>query len=202
MSITLVITLITVAVSVLCFSNRDMFFKLDLSAYSIHHRKEFHRFLTHAFLHADWGHLVINMFVFYQFGKLVEMYFQQLFGEKWILYYLMLYIGGVLFSALPGYARNKNNPAYHAVGASGAVSAIVFSFILMEPFAPLGIIFIPIRIPAILFGLLYLAAEIYLDKKSSSNIAHSAHYFGAIFGFFFTLILEPGLLLLIFEDWL
>ncbi|MEX2596752.1 MAG: rhomboid family intramembrane serine protease [Salibacteraceae bacterium] len=194
MTITLFILIATAAVSIPAFNNRQLFFKLDFQPYMIQRNNQWYRFLSHAFLHADWGHFVINMFVLYQFGKFVEQFYAQLFGTTWIVFFLMLYIGGILFSSIPGYVRHKNNYSYHGVGASGAVSAVVYAFILMEPMAPLGLLFIPFQIPAWIFGLLYLALEFYLDKNSNSPIAHSAHYYGAIFGVVFTFLLKPELL--------
>lgn len=199
MSITLVILIATGLISASALNNRELFYKLDFQPFMIDRNKQWYRFLTHAFLHADWGHLVVNMFVFYQFGKMVESYFELFFGPRWIVYFCLLYLGGMLFSTIPGYARNRTNYNYHAVGASGAVSAIVYAFILMEPMAPLGLFLIPFRIPAWIFGLLYLALEYYLDKNSKSNVAHSAHYFGAVFGLLFTFILKPELLLRFFQ---
>lgn len=200
MSITLLLIIATVALSVPAFNNQGLFYKLDLDAYQIHHRKEYHRFLSHAFLHADWGHLAVNMYVLYAFGRMVEDHFQYYFHGRWVLYYSMLYLGGILFSALPGFSRNKDNPSYHAVGASGAVSAIVFAFILIEPFGKLGLLLFPFfKLPAYAFGLIYLAAEIYLDRRGGSRIAHSAHYFGAIFGLILTFILKPDFLFRIFQ---
>lgn len=195
MSITLFIVLATAMVSVSALNNRDLFYKLDFQPFMIQRNKQWYRFLSHAFVHADWGHLAVNMYVLYQFGKLVESYFEVMFPDMWQIYFVLLYVGGILFSTIPGYARNRENYGYHGVGASGAVSAIVYSFILMEPMAPLGIIFIPISMPAIVFGLLYLVLEIYLDRNRKSNIAHSAHYFGGLFGVFFTAIVEPDLVL-------
>lgn len=139
------------------------------------------------------------MYVLYTFGKTVELQYEQLFGVKWIVYFTMLYLGGILFSTIPGYARNRENYNYHGVGASGAVSAVVFTYILINPMQNLGLIFIPgLGIPAILFGLLYLAYEIYMDKNKKSPIAHSAHYFGAIYGLILTALLEPQLVLRFF----
>ena len=194
MSMTLFILSANLLVSIPAFNNRELFFKLDFQPYLIIRKQQWYRFLSHAFLHADWGHLVINMFVLYQFGKFVEQSFEALFADRWMLYFGMLYLGGILFATLPGFARNRDNYNYHGVGASGAVSAVVYAFILIEPFAPLGLLFIPFRIPAWIFGLLYLALEYYLDKNSNSHIAHSAHYYGAVFGVIFTFILEPQLL--------
>ena len=195
MSFTLFIVLANALVSITALNNRDLFLKLDFQPYLIQRNNQWYRFISHAFVHADWGHLSVNMYVLYQFGKLVETYYEQLFPGMWQVYFVLLYLGGILFSTIPGYARNKENFNYHGVGASGAVSAVVFSFILMEPMAPLGIIFIPISMPAIVFGLLYLALEVYLDRNRKSNIAHSAHYFGGLFGVVFTVLIEPELVL-------
>ncbi|MBT3648091.1 MAG: rhomboid family intramembrane serine protease [Flavobacteriales bacterium] len=195
MSFTLFIVLANALVSITALNNRDLFLKLDFQPYLIQRNNQWYRFISHAFVHADWGHLAVNMYVLYQFGKLVETYYEQLFPGMWQVYFVLLYLGGILFSTIPGYARNKENFNYHGVGASGAVSAVVFSFILMEPMAPLGIIFIPISMPAIVFGLLYLALEVYLDRNRKSNIAHSAHYFGGLFGVVFTVLIEPELVL-------
>ena len=195
MSFTLFIVLANALVSITALNNRDLFLKLDFQPYLIQRNNQWYRFISHAFVHADWGHLAVNMYVLYQFGKLVETYYEQLFPGMWQVYFVLLYLGGILFSTIPGYARNKENFNYHGGGASGAVSAVVFSFILMEPMAPLGIIFIPISMPAIVFGLLYLALEVYLDRNRKSNIAHSAHYFGGLFGVVFTVLIEPELVL-------
>lgn len=200
MSITLFILLANVLVSISALRNTELFFKLDFQPYLIERRKQWYRFLTHAFVHADGFHLVVNMYVLYSFGKTVENDFAALFGDLWIPYFITLYLGGILFSTLPGYARHRDDYNYHGVGASGAVSAVVFSFILIRPMQPLGLIFIPgFDLPAIVFGLLYLAAEVYLDRNRRGNIAHSAHYFGGIYGMLLTAILEPQLVTRFFE---
>jgi membrane associated rhomboid family serine protease len=135
------------------------------------------------------------MFVLYNFGENVEVYFKYFFGElKGIFYYLLLYLGGILFSNIISYKRHSDNPAYTAVGASGAVSAVVFSFILIAPFQMLYL-FMSIPIPALLFALLYLFYEHYMDKKGNTGIAHDAHFTGALFGLFFTILLEPYLVI-------
>lgn len=200
MSITIFILLVTVLVSLSALRNRELFCKLDFQPYLIDRNKEWYRFFSHAFIHADGFHLGINMYVLYTFGNTVEANFQALYGQQvWVAYYLLLYVGGVLFSALPGYMRNKENYAYHGVGASGAVSAVVFSYILMNPFSKLGIILIPIGLPAFAFGILYLGYEVYMDRNRKSNIAHSAHYIGAIFGLVFTAATKPSLILRFFD---
>lgn len=202
MTITLFILLANVLVSVSCLQNREYFFKLDFQPYMIVRNKEWYRFISHAFVHADGFHLVVNMYVLYTFGKTVEFQYAALFGSMWIPMFLLLYLGGILFSAIPGYARNKENYNYHGVGASGAVSAIVFTYILNNPMRPLGLIFIPgFDLPAIVFGALYLVYEIYMDRNKRSPIAHSAHYFGAIFGVIFTILMAPDVVIQLWNEY-
>src|SRR5437016_4897093 len=126
--ITILIILINVVLSFIAFGNRQLFTKLLFSPYIISKNKEWHRFFTHAFIHADWGHLLMNMFVLYSFGTQLEnYYFEDLFGSKSIFYYTLLYVGAILISSYPSFEKNKDNFNYNSVGASGAVSAVVFS---------------------------------------------------------------------------
>lgn len=193
-SITLIIIIITCIVSIRCFGDKETFYKLAYSPYEIKHNKSNYKFLTHALVHADFIHLFFNMFVLYNFGENVEIYFNYFFGNlKGSFYFLLLYIGGIFFSNIISYKRHHENPNYTAVGASGAVSAIVFSFILISPFQMLYL-FMSIPIPAVLFALLYLLYEHYMDKRGNTGIAHDAHFAGAIFGFLFTFMLQPSLL--------
>lgn len=188
--ITLVIIVITTIFSILCFNNKDLFFKHQFNPYIINERREWHRFFTHALVHADWIHLLFNMYVLYSFGNIVEYYYDNAFEEKSGFYYCVLYVGAVLASSIPAFEKHKHNSWYNAVGASGAVSAVVFASILFNPAAKIGIIFIPIGIPAFIFGFLYLGYSYYMAKKDQGNIAHDAHFFGALFGIMFTLILD------------
>lgn len=192
MSVTLIVIIITCAVSLIAFSKRELMQKLQFNPYSVLKNKEHYRFFTHALLHGDWGHLFVNMYVLYNFGELLEILFDRVTGHGW-LFFLIVYVGGVLFACLPSLKRHKDNPSYSAVGASGAISAILFSFIIFMPTAPLNVMFIPIDIPAVVIGLLYLAYEVYQDKRGRDNVAHDAHYMGAIFGIVITLIIEPSL---------
>ena len=193
MSVTIVIILITVVVSVLAFSNRDLFRRLVFNAYDIKHFKNSYRFLSYALIHADWIHLLVNMMVLYSFGRNVEVYYGYNFGSKGILYFILLYIGGAALSTLPSYGKHKDDYSYTAVGASGAVSAVVFASIIFDPWSKLIIFPIPIGIPAILFGFLYLIYSWYMGKKNIDNVGHDAHFWGAVFGFVFTIVLKPAL---------
>jgi membrane associated rhomboid family serine protease len=193
MSITLLIIIATVVVSFSAFNNTSLFDRLKFNPYQIHHRKEWYRFLGHALLHGDWMHLLVNMYVFYIFGGLTERIFQSVMGTmKGGLYFLLLYVGGVLFATLPAYKKHCDNHYYNSVGASGAVSAILFASIVLLPTNSIYLFFIPIPIPAFIFGALYLAYEHYMDKRSQDNVAHDAHFWGALFGVLLTIIVVPN----------
>jgi membrane associated rhomboid family serine protease len=188
--LTIIIIVLTVLVSILCFQNQDLFMKLRFSPYLVKHKNQTYRFFTHAFVHADWMHLIINMFVLFNFGRLVEYGFNLYFERKGMVYFILLYLGGILFSSLPSYWKHQNDHTYSSIGASGAVSAVLFSSIMMLPLSSLQIFPIPINIPAFVFGFLYLAYEAYSAKKTSDNIGHDAHFWGALYGVIITLILN------------
>ncbi len=105
-----------------------------------------------------------------------------------------------MFAALPAFRKHSDNSYYNSVGASGAVAAVLFSFILFMPTTSLYLMFIPIPIPAFVFGILYLALEAYLDKRSQDNVAHDAHIWGAIFGVAFTIVMKPSVVLSFIEE--
>ena len=195
-NITLIIIIVTVIVSLRAFSDKATFDKLKFNAYAINNYREWFRFFTHALIHADWMHLLVNMFVLYSFGALVEDYYAFYFGPKAIFYFLTLYIGSVIVSSIPSYEKNKNNIYYNAVGASGAVSAILFASILFYPTGKIMLILLPVPIPSFVFGALYLIYSAYMSKKNIDNVGHDAHFYGAIFGFVFTILLKPKLFMI------
>jgi membrane associated rhomboid family serine protease len=135
------------------------------------------------------------MFVLYSFGHLVESLAKArlYFGSEYILYYLLLYIGGLLFSIIPAYGKHKNDVFYNAVGASGAVSAVVLAGIIMFPQGLISFYFIPIEIPAWIFGIIYLLYEFIMVRKAKDNIGHDAHFWGAVYGIILTLVFKPSL---------
>jgi len=192
MSITLAIIGVTVLVSLAALNNAALFEQLLFQPFAIHERREWYRFLTHAAVHGSIMHLLVNMYVLWMFGSAVEQAYGQITGADPWLPYLILYIGGVIFSALPGYYKHRHDPAYRAVGASGATSAVVFSFILLHPDTKLMLIFLPIPLAAWIFGGLYLFYEWYMSKRGRDGIAHDAHYFGALYGIAFTAMLQPA----------
>ncbi|MDD4727556.1 MAG: rhomboid family intramembrane serine protease [Dysgonamonadaceae bacterium] len=151
---------------------------------------EWFRLLSYGLLHADVMHLLFNMFTFYLFGSYIETIFKLHMGPKvGTLAFLLLYIGGLFFSILPTYFKEKNNYYYKGLGASGAVSAVVFAYILINPMNFMGIMFIPIMLPAFLFGFLFVFISIYLEKKEVGGINHSAHITGGLFGLTFTAVI-------------
>lgn len=195
MSITILIIIITVIVSFTANNKPELFEKLLFNPYLVYHKKEWYRLFTHAFIHDNQNifHLIFNMYVLYNFGSIVEGILINEMNMLGVFYYLFIYVGGIAIASLPALAKHKENYVYNAVGASGAVSAVLFSSIAIMPFTGgIGIIFLPFYIKPLYFGLLYLAYEIYMDKKSNDNVAHDAHTWGAVFGFLFTLIFIPG----------
>jgi membrane associated rhomboid family serine protease len=201
--ITLIIVIITILTSVAALRRRDLLNRFDLSPARIVKNREYYRVLTHAFLHADFFHLGVNMLVLYSFGTYIEHIFADLQSQGVIFsgtfFYILLYVISIALASLPTVIRYRNNEEYSAVGASGAVSAIVFSYIF---FAPLQKIYfyMVLPIPGILFGVLFLVYSSYMSRRRSDNINHSAHFWGAVVGFVFPILLEPSLFRLFLEN--
>ena len=191
MVVTISIIVITVIFSILGFNNQTLFSRCKFSPYDIKHSGQWYRFFTYGFLHVGWFHLAINMFVLFSFGRMVEKAFGYYFESKYILYYILLYMGALLLSVIPTLGKHKNDVFYSSVGASGAVSAIVFSSILIEPLQKIYLFFIPIGIPAVIFGLLYIAYEYWMARRAKDNIGHDAHLWGAVIGLVFTIAMKP-----------
>ncbi len=157
--------------------------------------REYYRMLTAGFLHAGWLHLLINVFVFWMFGSYVEHKFIALFGTlQGSVNFILLFVLTVIMANVPSYFRHNGHPGFAAIGASGAVSGIVFVFILFLPWQMLYLYGI-IPIPGIIAGILYLMYSSWAGKNSRDNVDHSAHFYGAVFGVVFTIILRPRLAL-------
>jgi len=200
MYITYLLLAVTILVSVKAFSDEGFKSKLMLNPYDVVHHKKWYRCFSHAFIHADIMHLSFNMYVLYMFGEITELSFVGLYDNKGYLYFALLYLGGILFSTLLSIRNHKDNPYYNSLGASGAVSAVVFAYILLYPKAELGIFPFPFRIPAYIFGPLILIFEYIMAKRGGSHIAHDAHFAGAIFGVVFVTILDYHILLDFFKQ--
>ncbi|MCK3684393.1 rhomboid family intramembrane serine protease [Maribellus sp. YY47] len=192
MMMTWFIIAVTVLISYLAFRNPEMASKLQFNAAQIIHRKEYYRLVSHAFIHANWAHLGVNMLVLYFFGRNIEAYFNFYFGNKGTAFYLLLYFGGILASNIWSLIKHKNNYYYNAVGASGAVSAVLFATIFFDPWEPLYL-FAILPIPGILFAAGYLFYSYRMSQKQNDNVAHDAHFLGAVFGFIFPILLKPDL---------
>ncbi|MFV0345740.1 MAG: rhomboid family intramembrane serine protease [Bacteroidales bacterium] len=189
MSVTLVIIALTCLVSFLCFNNQEQFHKLKFIPYNVIHKKQYYRIISHALVHANFPHLLVNMFVLFSFGNAVESTFSRMWGQNGKLYFILLYLTGTVISCLAALFKHKNNIYYSAVGASGAVAAVVSSFIIFYPWNKLYL-FLAIPIPAIVFGALYVAYSWYMSKRGNSIVAHDAHLIGTIWGFLFPILLD------------
>jgi membrane associated rhomboid family serine protease len=188
MSITLIIIIINVLVSLAAMNNERLMDQLIFYPPAVTNDNQYYRFFTSGFIHADFGHLIFNMISLYAFGGMVESGFNQIFGENGRLLYLVMYLMALPVSLLPTFGKNRNNSYYRSLGASGAVSAVIFAGLLMSPQAGVGMYFIPVYIPGFIFGPLYLIISAYLDRKGGSNINHSAHIWGALFGVAFLVV--------------
>ena len=188
LSITLVIIIITTLVSIGGFSNHKIIDDLIFYPPAVSKQGQWWRFFTCGFIHADIGHLVLNMYALYIFGIAVEKAFVGIFGQYGGYIYLLMYISALIVCLLPTYRKNKDNYYYRSLGASGAVSAVVFCFILLDPLQKLGLIFFPVMIPGFIFGALYLIVSSILDRRSADNINHSAHIWGAVYGIAFLIV--------------
>lgn len=191
--VTKIIIAVTILVSVLAMGDLNMRAKLMFNPYLVHHDNQWYRFFSAGLIHADWAHLGFNMFSLYIFGEAVEQYYSFLFQERAVLFFVLLYVLSLAMSSMVEYERNKNNLHYNSLGASGAVSAVIFSYIVMAPTQPLSFLFLPIDIPAYIFGIIFLGVEYYMDKRGNTNIGHNAHFWGAVHGALFTIILHPAL---------
>ncbi|NCT92897.1 MAG: rhomboid family intramembrane serine protease [Chitinophagaceae bacterium] len=187
-SITLIILLLTCIISFTAFSNQRIIDDLIFYPPAITNRNQWYRFITNGFIHADLGHLAFNMFSLYMFGEFVEKYFVFMFSGQGKIMYLLMYLSALLICLLPTYFKNRNNYQYRSLGASGAVSAVVFAGIFLEPTIKIGLLFVPPVIPGFVFGPLYLALSAYMSKRGGDNINHSAHFWGAVWGVVFVII--------------
>ncbi len=189
LTITLVIIIVTVLVSIGAFNNQKIMDDLIFYPPAVSRRNQWYRFFSCGLLHADWGHLFFNMFALYLFGQRVEAYFTLLFGGAGKVLYILMYVTALAVCLLPTYFKNKDNYHYRSLGASGAVSAVVFAGILFDPISGIGFFFIPIYISGFIFGALYLVVSHYLDKQGGGNINHSAHIYGALYGIAFVIVM-------------
>jgi len=179
-----IIFAVTIAISLFSFYNDDLYTRFILQPYRVSKGKYLYTLITSGFIHADWMHLLFNMMTFYFFAFQLEITIGH--WQFGLLYGLSL-----ILSDIPTVVKHKNDFWYRSLGASGAISAVVFSAILFRPLDGMSLMFLPISIPAVLFGVLYLVYCSYASKKGIGNINHDAHFFGALSGVLITIILIP-----------
>ncbi len=194
---TIAIIIVTALVSIAGFQNTGLFSKLHFNAYQIYYRKEWYRLLTHGFLHVNYTHLIVNMFVLFMFGTSAERWMKILETDGLIKYhnvvYIGFYLGAIVISSLLSLFKHKDNAWYNSVGASGAVSAVLFFNIFFNPWEKLYV-YALIPVPGIILGILYLVYSQFMSKKDNDNINHDAHLIGAVFGLIFPLLLNVRLI--------
>lgn len=189
MPITFIILAVTCVISFIAFNNRKVMDDLILWPPAITRSKEYHRLVTYGLVHADFGHLLFNMITLFFFGRAMEGFYASQLGT---FGFALFYIGALVVSILPTYLKNRGNPNYRSLGASGAVSAVLFGYILLAPWQRIIVFVIPM--PAIIYALLYTGYSIYMDRNGRDNVNHSAHLWGAAYGVVFTLLANPRVL--------
>ena len=190
LSITLLIIVITAITSIGALRNQNMMDNLIFYPPAISERKQWYRFFSHGIIHADAGHLIFNMYALYSFGSSLEhiFSFDCIFGRMGRLLFLILYVSALFMASFPDYIKYKDSYHFKSLGASGAVSAVIFSSILFFPQNEIFIFFIPKGIPGWLFGILYLGISVYLDRRGGGRINHAAHFWGAAYGIIITIL--------------
>lgn len=200
LTVNLILVVLTSLISIQALNNSDFKSKLIFSPYAVKHRKEYWRIFSHAFIHADYTHLIFNMIALYFLGNVVESILVGIFELKGYIYYILLYLVAIPASSIPAMYKHGEDPNYLSLGASGAVSAVVFAAIIMAPLIDLYLLFIPIPIKGFIFGFLYLLFETYASKNSVMNIAHDAHIAGAIFGVLFITFIDYRFFISFFQQ--
>ncbi len=195
--VTIIIVITTCIISLIALQNAVLMSRYDFSPYRVYERKEYFRFISHAFLHADWMHLFINMIVLFSFGLYVEKEFKYLENSgqinSGIISYLTLYFSAIIISSISTFLKKRKNPYYVAVGASGAVSAVLFASIFFSPLEKI-LLYGILPMPGIVFGILYLGYSTYMGRKGNDHVNHEAHLWGAIYGLIYPMFLDPSLI--------
>ena len=187
--ITLTIIIVTCVITLTGFRNGKVVDELIFWPPAINKKHQYYRFITCGLIHADYMHLIFNMLTLYFFGTFMEAHYQGELGlQKW--YYLALYIGALIVSNIPTYLKHRNDYNYRSLGASGAVSAVLFAFILLYPWQKIVVLVFPV--PAIVYGVLFLVYSAYMSRKGGDNVNHDAHFYGALFGILFTIAVSPN----------
>ena len=187
-SFTVSIIVLTSIISFLSFNNYKITDALIFWPPAIGIKHQYWRFLTCGFIHADFMHLAFNMFTLFFFGKALENYYMGVLGLQHY-YFIILYISAIIVANIPTYIKRRDDYNYRSLGASGAVVAVQFAFILIDPWAELWVW--GIKMPSIIFVLLFLAYTIYMNRRGGDNVNHDAHLWGAVYGVIFTIAARP-----------
>lgn len=174
----------------MAFNRPNMFAEFMMNPNKIKSRGQYYRFITSGFIHQNHMHLILNMFSFYFFGRVIEIVFGMVFGAWGPVYYIALYLIAIVISDLPSYLKHKDNPGYNSLGASGGVAAVIFASIVFQPIQKICLFF-AICLPGFILGTAYIIYSYYQGRKSNDNINHDAHLYGAVFGFIFCVVLYP-----------
>lgn len=186
LSVTIILIGVTSIISLIALYGNEKVYEVGmLRPYRTVRKNTWYEVITSGFLHGSLSHLLVNMFVLFFFGSVME----QVLGS---MHFLGLYFSGLAFSSIPSLALHRGNPNYATIGASGAVEAVLFSYIFVFPTEKLILLLLPIPIPAWLFGIAFLAYSIYSGQKGSMKINHEAHIAGAIWGILYLLIFVPN----------
>ena len=187
-SITTIIIVLTSIISFLAFNNPRLMNALIFWPPAVSMRHQYYRFVTCGFIHADIMHLAFNMFTLYFFGKALELYYMGDLGLQHF-YYPVLYFTALIVANIPSYLKHQDDYNYRSLGASGAVCAVLFAFILLRPWQQIIVLVFPV--PAIVYGGLFLVYSVYMSRKGGGNVNHDAHFYGALFGILFTIAIRP-----------
>ncbi len=190
MSITLIIVIITCLVSITAFNRPGDIDKLSFWPYQMHRSNEYYRFLTSGLVHRDFIHLFFNMITLFFMGDAVEQFFTVMLGSKW--YYPLMYVLGLVLPDMFNFFKYKNASHWSSIGASGAVSAVVFSCVLFAPWQTIYVFIIPIWF--ILYAVLFLIYSVYMSRRGGDGIDHTAHFYGALLGLIFPIVINPQVL--------
>lgn len=196
---TIAIIVITSAISLYAMNSREVLSRFMMNPYMVTQRGQYYRLLTSGLIHKDFTHLIFNMFSLYIFGHKLEKEFIKVFGQLGPAYFLALYILGIVVSDLPTLLKHRNNPGYNSLGASGAVCAVIFAFILFSPLSNIYM-FIPIPIKGFIYAAIYLIYSYMSAKNSRDGINHDAHLYGALFGILFCIVLYPDSIRIFIEQ--
>lgn len=193
MSITLILIIITCAITVLAWKNSELAGKWILNPYLTFRNKQYYRVLTSGFLHSDTMHLAFNMFMLWMFGTQVESVFLYYYGTTGGILFVGVYLLAIVVSDLPTLFKFKDNPAYNSLGASGGTAAILFIYVMFTPVTELCL-WALLCLPGFVWAAIYIGYSIYMSKRGKDNINHDAHLYGSLFGIGVAIVVFPKVL--------